>query len=177
MVKRYLLYTTVVPGILVALHFSEAPYNGRGVSIVYHTKVGTRVNSTSGQAQTSALTYTLLLICSGHHIAFSVQAGHTDFTALRSMLMETRSPKVIFINYSKRKPAEDTLVPPLWGKREKKRFVFLGIFVYAALRGGNCAFTLKFFKTLIKNSLRDDRPSISTQEQPTANPVRVGQGR
>ena len=174
MVKRYLLYTTVVPGILVALHFSEAPYNGRGVSIVYHTKVGTRVNSTSGQAQTSALTYTLLLICSGHHIAFSVQAGHTDFTALRSMLMETRSSKVIFINYSKRKPAEDTLVPPLWGKREKKKG-FLGICSRCCTRRN--LFTLKIVNTLVNNSSRDDRPSISTQDQPKANPVRVGQGR
>ena len=33
--------------------------------------------------------------------------------------METRCSKVIFPNYSKKKPAEDTLVPPLWGTREK----------------------------------------------------------
>ena len=33
--------------------------------------------------------------------------------------METRSSKVIFPNYSKKKPAEDTLVPPLWGTRGK----------------------------------------------------------
>ena len=33
--------------------------------------------------------------------------------------METRSSKVIFLNYSKKKPAEDTLVPPLWGTRGK----------------------------------------------------------
>ena len=33
--------------------------------------------------------------------------------------METRSCKVIFPNYSKKKPAEDTLVPPLWGTRGK----------------------------------------------------------
>ena len=35
------------------------------------------------------------------------------------MTMETRCSKVIFQNYSKKKPAEDTLVPPLWGTREK----------------------------------------------------------
>ena len=55
---------------------------------------------------------------------------------------------------------EDTLVPPLWGTREKN--VFLGLFVQAAVRGGTCAFTLKIVNTLIKNSSRDDRPSIST---------------
>ena len=41
-------------------------------------------------------------------------------------------------------------------------FVFLGLYVYAAVRGGTCAFTLKIVNTLIKNSSRDDRPSIST---------------
>ena len=33
--------------------------------------------------------------------------------------METRCSKVIFPNYSKKKPAEDTPIPPLWGTREK----------------------------------------------------------
>ena len=47
------------------------------------------------------------------------------------MTMETRCSKVIFPNYSKKKLAEDTLVPPLWGTREKV-FVFLGLFVRAA---------------------------------------------
>ena len=61
----------------------------------------------------------------------------------------------------KKKTAEDTLVPPLWGKRDKK-FVFLVLFVHAAVCGGTCAFTLKFVNMLIKNSSRDDRPSIST---------------
>ena len=36
---------------------------------------------------------------------------------LRPMTMETRCSKVIFPNYSKKEPAEDTLVPPLWGTR------------------------------------------------------------
>ena len=35
------------------------------------------------------------------------------------MTMETRCSKVIFPNYSKNKPAEDTIVPPLWGTREE----------------------------------------------------------
>ena len=77
------------------------------------------------------------------------------------MTMETRCSKVIFPNYSKKKPAEDTLVPPLWGTRGKM-FVFLGLFVHAAVRGGTCAFTMKIVNTLIKNSSRDDKPSIST---------------
>ena len=77
--------------------------------------------------------------------------------------METRCSKVIFPNYPKKKPAEDTLVPPLWGTREKKCFVFPGLFVHDAVRGGTtCAFTLKIVNTPIKNSSRDDRPSIST---------------
>ena len=80
---------------------------------------------------------------------------------IRPRTMETRCSKVIFPNYSKKKPAEDTLVPPLWGTREKM-FVSLGLFVHAAVRGGTCAFTLKIVHTLIKNSSRDDRPSIST---------------
>ena len=77
------------------------------------------------------------------------------------MTMETRCYKVIFPNYSKKKPAQDTLVPPLWETRGKM-FVFLGLFVHAAVRGGTCAFTLKIVNTLIKNSSRDDKPSIST---------------
>ena len=74
--------------------------------------------------------------------------------------METRWSKVIFPNNSKKKAAEDTLIPPLWGTREKN--VFLGIFVHAAVRGGTCAFTWKIANALIENSSRDDRPSIST---------------
>ena len=44
--------------------------------------------------------------------------------ALRPMTMETQCSKVIFPNYAKKKPAEDTLVPPLWGTREKKCLFF-----------------------------------------------------
>ena len=66
------------------------------------------------------------------------------------------------------------------GTREKNIFFLLnkkGLFVHAAVRGEICVFTLKIVNTLFKNSSRDDRPSISTLKQPTANPVRVGQGR
>ena len=63
------------------------------------------------------------------------------------------------------------------GRTGKKMFVFYWLFVHAAVRGGTCAFTLKVVNTLIKNSSRDDRPSISTCKRPMANPVRVGQGR
>ena len=49
-----------------------------------------------------------------------------------------------------------------YGKHGKKTFVLLGLFVHAAARGGTCGFTLKTVNTLIKNSSRDDRPSIST---------------
>ena len=58
---------------------------------------------------------------------------------------------------------KDTLVPRLWGTR-KKIFFFLGLVVHAAVRGGTCAFTLLVdnSNTVIKNSSRNDRPSIST---------------
>ena len=40
---------------------------------------------------------------------------------LRPMTMETRCSRVIFPNYKKkRNRLKDTLVPPLWGTREKK---------------------------------------------------------
>ena len=61
---------------------------------------------------------------------------------------------------SKNKPA-DTL-SYRYGEHGGKMFVFLRLFVHAAVRGGTCAFTLKIVNTLIKNSSRDDRPSIST---------------
>ena len=77
------------------------------------------------------------------------------------MTTETRCRKVFFPNYSKKKPAEDTRVPPLWEHGEKM-FIFLGSFVHAAVRGGTRAFTLKIVNTLIKNSSCDERPSIST---------------
>ena len=66
---------------------------------------------------------------------------------------------VVFKKKRKKKPAEDTLVPPLWGTREKN--VCFSRIVHA-VRGGTCAFTLKIVNTLIINSSRDDRPSIST---------------
>ena len=70
-------------------------------------------------------------------ILHTVGWKHCNF-ALRPMTMETRCSKVFFPNYLvlKNKPAEDTVVPPLWGTREKKMFVFLGLFAHAAVRGG-----------------------------------------
>ena len=50
------------------------------------------------------------------------------------MAMETRCSKVLVFfpnyvrTYSKKKPAEDTLVPPLWGKRGKKCFFLIILF-------------------------------------------------
>ena len=43
------------------------------------------------------------------------------------------------------------------------------LFGHAAARGGTCASTLKIVNTLINNCSRDDRPLISTYNQPTAN--------
>ena len=49
-----------------------------------------------------------------------------------------------------------------YGENGNKTFVFSGLLVNAAVRGGTCAFTLKIVNTLIKNDRRDDMPSIST---------------
>ena len=91
------------------------------------------------------------------------------------MTMETRCSKVIFPNYSKKKPAEDTLVvPPLWGTREKN--VFLGLFVHAPVRGGTCAFTLK---RSTRSSKTFDLDIGATHGQPAscrARPVKVEDG-
>ena len=59
------------------------------------------------------------------------------FVSLMPMTMETRCSNVFFQKYSKKKSAEDTLVPPLWEHAEKM-FVFLGLFVHSAVRGGTC---------------------------------------
>ena len=61
-----------------------------------------------------------------------------------------------------------------YGQNGNKMFVFLGLFARAAVRGGTCAFMLKSVNTLIKNSSRDDRPSISTYNQPMAKPLVSG---
>ena len=75
------------------------------------------------------------------------------------MTMETRCSKVIFIQKKKRLKIRSYR---RYGEQGGNMFVFLGLFVHAAARGGSCAFTLKIVNTLIKNSSRDDRPSIST---------------
>ena len=80
------------------------------------------------------------------------------------MTMKTRWSKVIFPNYSKKKPAEDKLVPPPWGTREKN--ACFSRIVHAAVRGETCAFTLKIVNTLIKNSSRDDRPRSRHRSNP-----------
>ena len=89
--------------------------------------------------------------------------------------METRCCKALFPNNNKKRTPEDSLIPPLREKLEKKMFVFI-LFSSRGLRGGTFASTSKIANTLTKNSSRDDRPSISTQNQPTANSIRVGQG-
>ena len=45
--------------------------------------------------------------------------SNVKFEAVRPITMETRCCNVFFPNYSKEISAEVTLVPPLWGKREK----------------------------------------------------------
>ena len=41
------------------------------------------------------------------------------YQGVRPMTMETRCYEVFYPNYSKKTPAEDTVVPPQWGTREK----------------------------------------------------------
>ena len=53
-------------------------------------------------------------------VRFSYYPENLSLSLLAPMTMETRCSKVFFPNYSKKKPAEDTLVPPLWATRGKK---------------------------------------------------------
>ena len=49
--------------------------------------------------------------------------------------------------YSKTKPAEDYAVPPLWGTREKKMFVFLGLFCSRCCTRRNLRFYVEKLST------------------------------
>ena len=81
---------------------------------------------------------------------------------MRPMTMEN----AIFQSYLSKLSKKETRLKIRSYRRHRehgeKMLVFLGLFVYAVARGGICAFTLKIVNTLIKNSSRDDRPSIST---------------
>ena len=57
--------------------------------------------------------------------------------------METRCSKVIFPTIQKRNRLKIRSYRR-YGEHGGKMFVFLGLFVHAAVRGGTCAFTLKF---------------------------------
>ena len=86
---------------------------------------------------------------------------------LRPMTMETRCSKLSFQTIEKRNRLKILSYrryggTAAMGNTGGKMFVFLGLFCHPAVRGGTCAFTLKIINTLIKNSSRDDRPSIST---------------
>ena len=82
---------------------------------------------------------------------------------LKPMLMESLCCKVLFPNFSLFKRLEILSYRRYGTNGGGKTFVFKKIFsfVHAATRGGTCALTLKIVDTLIKNSARDDRPSIS----------------
>ena len=56
------------------------------------------------------------------------------------------------------------------------KHIYIYIVLDAAARGGICACTSNVVYTPIHNSSRDDRPSISTKNQRTFNPLRVRQG-
>ena len=77
------------------------------------------------------------------------------------MTMERDVPKLSFQTIPKRNRLKIRSYRR-YGNTGKKCLCFLGLFVHAAVRGGTCAFTLKIINTLIKNSSRNDKPSIST---------------
>ena len=56
--------------------------------------------------------------------------------------METRCSKVIFPKFSKRNRLKIRSYR-CYGEHLERMFVFLGLFVHVAVRGGTCAFTLK----------------------------------
>ena len=75
-----------------------------------------------------------------------------------------------------------------YGENGKKSLCFQLLFAHALDRGGICTFMLKIVNTLIKNryatiGLRCSKTGHATislrsrhKNQPTANPLRVGQG-
>ena len=93
----------------------------------------------------------------------------------RLMLMEMRRFKVTFPKTVTKSDRLEILSYRRDRKNGEKMFVLKILFVHAAARGGTCASTLKIVSTLIENSSRDDRPSISILNQPNANALRVGQ--
>ena len=63
--------------------------------------------------------------------------------------------------------------------KTRKKCLFWGLFVHAAVRSGTCACTLKIVNTLIKNSSRDDLDIESTHGQPASlrtRPVNLDDG-
>ena len=89
------------------------------------------------------------------------EMGKKEKTAIcRPMTMETRCCKIYFQTIQKRNRLK-ILSYRRYGENGEKKNAFWGLFVHAAVRGGTCAFTMKIVNTLIKNSSRDDRPSIS----------------
>ena len=89
----------------------------------------------------------------------------------RPMTMVKRCCKNLFPNYSKEISAEDTRTAAM-----RKNVCFSHMICVRGCTRRNLSFALKIVNTLIKNSSRDDRTSISTYNQSTANLFRVGQG-
>ena len=80
---------------------------------------------------------------------------------LRPMTMETPSGKFLLPKYFKIFRLKIRSYRR-YGKNGDFFFALLIFLFHAASRGGTCAFTWKFVKTLTENSSRDDRPSVST---------------
>ena len=60
------------------------------------------------------------------------------FVSLMPMTMETRCSNVFFQKYSKKKSAEDTLVPPIWEKRGENFFLLVP-YLFARLHAAELA--------------------------------------
>ena len=88
--------------------------------------------------------------------------------------METRCSEVIFLGYSKKKPAEDTLVPPPWGTRGKN-------VCFSRIICSRCS-TRRNLRFHVENSQHADQKQLTRRlafdlEIEATHPVRVGQGR
>ena len=94
--------------------------------------------------------------------------------AIKPMPMKTRSQKVFFQKDCFQRTAENILLPPLWGKKEKM-FHFPFLFLTAA-GGAVCFFSLQIVNTLIKSARATMDARSQHKTQPTANPLGDGQG-
>ena len=118
--STYNSIVAVVPAVEMLLVYSVLEVTHTAVARTSLMRVARTTSSVRSRYPPTRLV--LLLICSvssWFSFGIPIRSSEQYTTGLRLMTIETRCSKVIFPNYSKKKPAEDTLVPPLWGTREK----------------------------------------------------------